>query len=189
MLDIKFIRENPELVKQAVKNKNESADIDRILEIDRQRRNIIAEVEKLKALRNSASEQIAVKKRNKQDATEDIARMKEVGDLEVDDTDVAKAAQQVELRLSRLEREADGGGDLLGQHLAEESKSEERAERVVEHGALRLGAVVGEQREQLGEVPKVWGEQGGRGLGRRLGLGHVSPFAHGEGRRCRVWSA
>jgi len=80
MLDIKFIRENPELVKTAIKNKNESADIDRILEIDRQRRNIIAEVEKLKALRNSASEQIAVKKRNKQDATEDIARMKEVGD-------------------------------------------------------------------------------------------------------------
>ncbi len=80
MLDIKFIRENPKLVKTAIKNKNESADIDRILEIDRQRRNIIAEVEKLKALRNSASEQIAVKKRNKQDATEDIARMKEVGD-------------------------------------------------------------------------------------------------------------
>lgn len=79
MLDIKFIRENPELVKTAVRNKNESTDIDRILELDRQRRNIIAEVEKLKALRNSVSEQIAVKKRNKQDAAEDIARMKEVG--------------------------------------------------------------------------------------------------------------
>jgi seryl-tRNA synthetase len=80
MLDIKFIRENPELVKQAVANKNEKADIDQILEIDRQRRNIIADVEKLKALRNSASEQIAVKKRNKQDAEADIAQMKEVGE-------------------------------------------------------------------------------------------------------------
>ncbi len=80
MLDIKFIRENPELVKTAVKNKNESANIDQILEIDQQRRNIIAEVEKLKALRNSVSEQIALKKRNKQDAAEDIARMKEVGE-------------------------------------------------------------------------------------------------------------
>jgi len=80
MLDIKFIRENPDLVRQSIKNKNESADIDKILEIDQERRTIIGEVEKLKALRNSVSEQIALKKRNKQDASDDIARMKAVGE-------------------------------------------------------------------------------------------------------------
>ncbi len=80
MLDIKFIRENPQLVKDAVKNKNDKADIDGILELDKKRRGIIAEVEQLKALRNSVSEQIALKKRNKEDAAGDIARMKEVGE-------------------------------------------------------------------------------------------------------------
>jgi len=79
MLDLKFIRENAELVKQAVINKNESADIDKILELDEKRRAVIGEVEKLKALRNTVSEQIAVKKKNKEDASESIAQMKEVG--------------------------------------------------------------------------------------------------------------
>jgi len=79
MLDLKFVRENPDLVKQAIVNKNESADVDKILELDEKRRTVIGEVEKLKAHRNTVSEQIAVKKRNKEDASEDIAQMKEVG--------------------------------------------------------------------------------------------------------------
>ncbi len=79
MLDIKFIRENPQLVKDAVKNKNEKADIDEIIQLDTRRRAIIAEVEQLKALRNKVSEEIAQKKKAKQDAAADIARMKEVG--------------------------------------------------------------------------------------------------------------
>jgi len=79
MLDLKFIRENTELVKQAVKNKNESADVDKIIELDERRRGIIGEVEELKALRNKVSEEIAQKKKNKKDASKDIAEMKEVG--------------------------------------------------------------------------------------------------------------
>jgi len=38
MLDLKVIRENPDLVKEAVKNKNEKADIDKILELDELRK-------------------------------------------------------------------------------------------------------------------------------------------------------
>jgi len=79
MLDLKFIRENIDLVRQATKNKNESADIDKIIELDERRRGIISEVEELKALRNKVSEQIAQKKKKKEDATDDIAEMKEVG--------------------------------------------------------------------------------------------------------------
>lgn len=79
MLDLKFIRKNPDLVKDAVKNKNELTDIDKILELDEKRRSIVAEVEKLKALRNKVSEQIAIKKKDKQDASDDVAQMKEVG--------------------------------------------------------------------------------------------------------------
>ena len=38
MLDIKFIRENAEIVKEAIKNKNESANIDEILNLDKKKR-------------------------------------------------------------------------------------------------------------------------------------------------------
>ncbi len=80
MLDLKFIRENTDLVKRAVKNKNEAADIDKIIELDEKRRGIIGEVEELKALRNKVSEEIAKKKKNKEDASKDIAEMKKVGE-------------------------------------------------------------------------------------------------------------
>jgi len=42
MLDIRFIRENVELVRKAVKDKKESVDIDKLLQIDEKRRGIIA---------------------------------------------------------------------------------------------------------------------------------------------------
>ena len=41
MLDIKFIRENPEQVKQGALNKGANVDIDRILELDEKRRALI----------------------------------------------------------------------------------------------------------------------------------------------------
>lgn len=103
MLDLKFIRENAELVKQAVINKNESADIGKILELDEKRRTIIGEVEKLKALRNSVTEQIAVKKRNKEDAAEDIARMKEVGqEIAGLDNDLRSVMEALDYHLLRV---------------------------------------------------------------------------------------
>ena len=73
-------RTGPELVRKAVENKNESADVDKILELDQKRRTIITEVEQLKALRNKVSEEIAKKKKNKEDTSGDIARMKDVGE-------------------------------------------------------------------------------------------------------------
>ena len=41
MLDIKFIRENPELVKQGIINKNEPDRVDELLELDKQKRSLI----------------------------------------------------------------------------------------------------------------------------------------------------
>ncbi len=80
MLDIKYIRENPESVKQGVANKNSKIDIDKILDRDRERRDIVTGMEALREKRNKASGEIAVMKKNKQDATEQIAAMKAVGD-------------------------------------------------------------------------------------------------------------
>jgi seryl-tRNA synthetase len=79
MLDLKFIREHPDLVQKAADNKNEAIDIGKILSLDQKRRDIIQEVEKLKAIRNKVSEQVALKKKEKENADKDIAQMKEVG--------------------------------------------------------------------------------------------------------------
>lgn len=80
MLDIKLLRENPSAVRQNIINKNEKANIDRILELDSERRAIIAEADTLKNKRNIVSEEIAQLKRNKQNADSQIAEMKVVSD-------------------------------------------------------------------------------------------------------------
>jgi len=79
MLDMKFIRENPELVKQGARNKNSNVDIDALLVDDTKRREILTELGSLREKRNKVSAEIAVMKKNKQDTSEQIAAMKEVG--------------------------------------------------------------------------------------------------------------
>jgi seryl-tRNA synthetase len=49
MIDIKLLRENPEKVKNACKNKQVKIDIDQVIELDRKRRELIQEIEKLRA--------------------------------------------------------------------------------------------------------------------------------------------
>lgn len=58
MLDIKFIRENPEKVKQGAKNKGVEVDIDKLLELDKERREMIVEIEALRSERNQISEKV-----------------------------------------------------------------------------------------------------------------------------------
>ena len=59
MLDIKFIKENKDIVKTAAEKKHIKIDIDRLIEIDNKRRKMVTEFEKKKAEQNTASEQIA----------------------------------------------------------------------------------------------------------------------------------
>lgn len=80
MLNLKFLREFPDKVKENNKNKNVDIDVDVILEKDERRRHIIGEVEHLKSERNVATKQIAEKKKNKENADDDIKRMREVSD-------------------------------------------------------------------------------------------------------------
>lgn len=80
MLDIRLIRENAEFVKQNLANKNHNADVEQILNLDENRRNIIKNVEVLKAERNASSLKVAELKKAKQNADEIINKMKEVSD-------------------------------------------------------------------------------------------------------------
>ncbi|WPK13016.1 serine--tRNA ligase [Lysinibacillus louembei] len=81
MLDIKRIRDNYEEVKRVLLTRNEDlGTFDDFEALDVERRDLIAKTEVLKAERNKVSEQIAVMKRNKENADDVIARMREVGD-------------------------------------------------------------------------------------------------------------
>lgn len=65
MLDLKLIRENVDLVRQAIKNKNEKADIDAILELDDKKRKAQFEFDNLKAEQNRVSKEIGTLKKEK----------------------------------------------------------------------------------------------------------------------------
>ncbi len=80
MLDIKLIRENPEIVRQGIENKNEKNRIDELLALDKKRRELIAVADDLKSKRNRVSDEIAKMKKNKEDASALIEEMKSVGE-------------------------------------------------------------------------------------------------------------
>lgn len=80
MLDIKLIRENPELVRQGLLNKNSKDIVNEILAIDEERRALILKTDELKAKRNQASAQIPQMKKAGQDTSSVFAEMKLVGD-------------------------------------------------------------------------------------------------------------
>lgn len=82
MLDIKVIRNDPERVKQAMKNRNADMDakIDEILAIDGQRRELIAEAESKKAQQNAESKQIPAIKKAGGDISGIMAKMKALSD-------------------------------------------------------------------------------------------------------------
>lgn len=74
MLDIQFIRENPQKVKEAAANKNIAVDIDKLLELDHKRRVLLQEVEKLRKARNETAAQM----KNGQPSPELIAEGKRI---------------------------------------------------------------------------------------------------------------
>lgn len=78
MLDLKLIRERPQEVQERLRRRDPGISLERLLELDRQRREILVEVEQLKSLRNKASDAIAAAKRDLRDATAQIAEMQEV---------------------------------------------------------------------------------------------------------------
>ncbi|MBM2814186.1 MAG: serS [Ignavibacteria bacterium] len=80
MLDLKFIRENTDAVRENINSKNESGSIDLILEFDGRRRSIIGEVEQLKNQRNVVSDEIAKMKKAKENADAQIEAMRQVSD-------------------------------------------------------------------------------------------------------------
>ena len=80
MLDMRLIRENPEAIERALVDRGGAELIRPLIALDTERRRLVRESEELKALRNKASEAIGQAKRRGEDAADEQARMREVGE-------------------------------------------------------------------------------------------------------------
>lgn len=80
MLDVKMIRQKPDEFKGRLSTRGVAAEeIDALLDEDQKRRDLLNQTEQLKSQRNKVSGEIAQAKRNKEDASDAIAKMREVG--------------------------------------------------------------------------------------------------------------
>ena len=80
MLDIKRIRMDKEGVKKALEKRNGEFQIDKVLELDEERRNILVEVEKMKAEQNQVSKSIPKLKKEGKDVDEVFKEMKDLSE-------------------------------------------------------------------------------------------------------------
>lgn len=78
MLDLKFVRQNRELVEQALKRRNMDRDLSHFAEIDEKRRVALAKMEEMKAKNNTVSKEVGKRKKVGENADELMAEMKEL---------------------------------------------------------------------------------------------------------------
>lgn len=104
MLDIKFVRENPEIVKQNIKNKFQDSKlelVDQVLALDQENRDIKKEVEALRANRNKISKQIgALMSQGKKEEAEEIK--KQVTENAARTAELDKREKEVEEKLTQI---------------------------------------------------------------------------------------
>ena len=80
MLDLRLLREHPDEVERRLATKGGAEHVRQIVALDGERRALLRESEELKAERNRSSEAIGQAKRRGEDASAEMARMREVGD-------------------------------------------------------------------------------------------------------------
>ena len=99
MLDMKFVRENPEKVIEAVHNRNGELNLDEFLALDKERREVTQQVEVLKNERNTASKEIGKLKKAGESAEEKMAEVRAIGDkIAADDARL----REIEARLKEI---------------------------------------------------------------------------------------
>ena len=106
MLELKFMRENVEMLKEMLKNRNSNVDMDAFVELDSKRREVLSEVENLKRERNNASAEIANLKKEKKDANHIIEKMGEVSakikDLDAELVEIDEKIKDIQLNIPNV---------------------------------------------------------------------------------------
>ncbi len=124
MLDIRIIRETPDLVKEASSRKGDPVEVDAILELDSERRELIAKADELKSERNTVSAEIPKRKKAGEPVEDIFKRMREVGDsiAELDDRlrEIDEALSQLMLKAPNIPHESVPIGDESANQLVRE---------------------------------------------------------------------
>ncbi len=103
MLDIRRIRQNPDELRRALKNRNSIVDVDELLALDERRRAMLNEAETLKNRRNEESKNIAKIKREGGDASAVMEEMRRVGDEIAEmDREISEVDEKINYILMRL---------------------------------------------------------------------------------------
>ncbi|MCD6520029.1 MAG: serine--tRNA ligase [Anaerolineae bacterium] len=99
MIDLAYIREHPDEVKKAMEALNTTAPIDEILELDAHRREILREVESLRAQRNRVSKEIP-RIKDPEEKQRRIAEMRQVGErIKALETELGPVEERLRQRL------------------------------------------------------------------------------------------
>ncbi|MDA8097337.1 MAG: serine--tRNA ligase [Clostridia bacterium] len=106
MLDLKFIRKNPDVVRAALEKRGFDFDLARLLDADEEWRQMLFTVEQLKNRRNAVSEEIARLKKERHPADDLITQMREVSqrikDLDEDIRRVDERLQDMLLQIPNI---------------------------------------------------------------------------------------
>mgnify|MGYP006285867153 CR=1 FL=1 len=107
MLDIDFIRENAEDVKRAARVKGFDVDVDRLIEVDDRRRELIQETEKIRQRRNEIADEIPqASDEERPDLIEEGRQLKEtVHEMEEELSEVQETWEQLRLQMPNVPRE------------------------------------------------------------------------------------
>lgn len=96
---MKFVRENPELVMDAMRKRNANVNLDEFLELEKKRRELTMQVEALKSQRNAASQEIGKMKKAGENADAQMAEVRALGDKIAEDD---KELKDIEARLKEI---------------------------------------------------------------------------------------
>lgn len=103
MLDIKILRNDPDRIRKALKNRNNNLDITPAIELDIKRREILSDVEKKKAQQNEISKKIPQMKKAGEDTAQIFAEMKELSnEIKGDDDRVREIDAQLRDYMLRI---------------------------------------------------------------------------------------
>ncbi|MEK6646515.1 MAG: serine--tRNA ligase [Candidatus Firestonebacteria bacterium] len=106
MLDIKFVRENIETVKENLKNRGTKLSLDEFLTVDEKRRKVLREVEQLKFLRNNISDEVAKLKYEGKDIKDKISEAQKISqkikEYEIEVNAIEEESQKILLYIPNM---------------------------------------------------------------------------------------
>jgi seryl-tRNA synthetase len=99
LIDLKLLKENPQVIQDMLKKRNLDFPIDELIAIDKRRRELIFETQEIKHKKNNLANSISIKKKNNDDTNAELEEMRAIGRKIVS---LDQEKMTIELRFRRL---------------------------------------------------------------------------------------